>query len=150
MQSGPSMAGGRVFCINPLSPPLRSQQQRPQGHPAKSKFLAVSAGECPGWNWMAPCKPPEKFPCATTSNRMSSASSSGSAHRQPAERHGSPLAQSPSASTKARIGRTKNCRAAPTQGAEPSTATISTFLILTFSFQLFPILYLPVFHLSRR
>ena len=28
--------------INPLSPPLRSPQQRPQGHPAKSKFLAVS------------------------------------------------------------------------------------------------------------
>jgi|GEM_PF-4357730 len=27
--------------INPLSPPLRSPQQRPQGHPAKSKFLAV-------------------------------------------------------------------------------------------------------------
>ena len=27
---------------NPLSPPLRSPQQRPQGHPAKSKFLAVS------------------------------------------------------------------------------------------------------------
>jgi len=26
---------------NPLSPPLRSPQQRPQGHPAKSKFLAV-------------------------------------------------------------------------------------------------------------
>jgi len=24
---------------NPLSPPLRSPQQRPQGHPAKSKFL---------------------------------------------------------------------------------------------------------------
>jgi len=29
--------------INPLSPPLRSPQQRPQGHPAKSKFLAVSS-----------------------------------------------------------------------------------------------------------
>ncbi len=28
---------------NPLSPPLRSPQQRPQGHPAKSKFLAAAA-----------------------------------------------------------------------------------------------------------
>jgi len=28
--------------INPLSPPLRSPQQRLQGHPAKSKFLAVN------------------------------------------------------------------------------------------------------------
>jgi hypothetical protein len=27
---------------NPLSPPLRSPQQRPQGHPAKSKFLAAN------------------------------------------------------------------------------------------------------------
>jgi len=27
--------------INPFSPPLRSPQQRPQGHPAKSKFLAL-------------------------------------------------------------------------------------------------------------
>jgi hypothetical protein len=30
-----------TFQLNPLSPPLRSPQQRPQGHPEKSKFLAV-------------------------------------------------------------------------------------------------------------
>ena len=29
------------FPRNPLSPPLRSPQQRPQGHHAKSKYLAV-------------------------------------------------------------------------------------------------------------
>jgi len=33
-----------LFCRtnNPLSPPLRSPQQRPQGHSAKSKFLAAN------------------------------------------------------------------------------------------------------------
>ena len=30
-----------VILFDPLSPPLRSPQQRPQGHPAKSKFLAI-------------------------------------------------------------------------------------------------------------
>ena len=34
---------GLASIANPLSPPLRSPQQRPQGHPAKSKFLAVAA-----------------------------------------------------------------------------------------------------------
>jgi hypothetical protein len=35
-------ANGEGVGGNPLSPPLRSPQQRPQGHPAKSKFLAFT------------------------------------------------------------------------------------------------------------
>ena len=41
--AGDGQKDQQIVGVNPLSPPLRSLLQRPQGHPAKSKFLAISS-----------------------------------------------------------------------------------------------------------